>query len=80
MWKQNPNLVHPPMGMLAPPSEENLSKARAGNLLFDINLDNNIISQGFENKTLFLYDEFHKANSKKESEILRHVTLVKKFD
>jgi hypothetical protein len=87
--KRNSNMLQPYLGMLAAPTPTNLERAEKGTLKINLPfLDTKIPTASSVNehsnrhpitgtsKVFIVYDEFHKANSKKKSETMRHIGLL----
>ena len=91
MHKRCPNMLQSHLGMLGPPTAENITKAKEGKFKRElpclqvkaakhpISLDHQYTEENpitGTSKIFILYDQFHKVNTKKESERLRHVDCV----
>jgi len=91
LQKRCPSLLQPNLGMLAEPTAKNIELAFNKKLevnlesLKPLKMNHSLVFDHAYNsnnpttntsKMYILYDEFHKVNSKKKSEIMRHVNLV----
>ena len=70
------------LGMLLAPTIENIERAKRGEITLDMTTlmqpeeDCFDLADDNEKKSYFLYDNLHKHNTKKDSEVLRHTNLV----
>ena len=85
LHRRAPALLRPHLGMLAAPTTVNIASAKEKKLKVRIPAlsssshsirEDQSVPQSNSSAMYILYDNFHKSNSKRESEILRHVNHV----